>query len=134
MRFKNNVKNAVAAIERGCGLWLDQASELILFNTKQNTAVDTGKTRDSWTKKLSTESMEATVGNPMENALWEEFGTGEYAVSENGRKDGWAYKGKDGEFHFTYGKPPKRTFEKSYQQSRDTVLNLAENIFKEELK
>lgn len=34
----------------------------------------------------------ATVGNPLQNAIWEEFGTGEYALEGDGRKTPWRYK------------------------------------------
>ena len=46
--------------------------------------------RDSeWTYQVDESKLEATIGNPMENAIWEEFGTGEYALNGDGRKGKW---------------------------------------------
>lgn len=113
----------------GVQKWLEQSSELILSKTKKNTAVDSGKTREGWVKIVNPEKHSAVVGNFLENAVWEEFGTGEYALLENGRKGGWIYKSKDGNFYFTKGKPPKRAFQKAFSESRQQAVLLAEKIF-----
>ncbi len=129
-----NSSHVKAAIEKAKAKWLEETAEMIVDSVKQNTAVDTGKTRDGWSKIVNTDNDFAVVANPLENAVWEEFGTGEYALSGNGRKGGWVYKGKDGEFHYTRGKQPKRPFQRAYEESRGEAISLAGKIFKEVLK
>lgn len=127
--IKNNSKVIKDTIEMGVQKWLEQSAELILSKTKKNTAVDSGKTREGWVKIVNPESHTAVVGNFLENAVWEEFGTGEYALWENGRKGGWIYKSKDGNFYFTKGKTPKRALQKAYSETREQIILLAERNF-----
>lgn len=127
--IKNNSKAIINAIEMGVQKWLEESSELILSKTKENTAVDSGKTRDGWVKIVSPEEYTAVVGNFLENSVWEEFGTGEYALLGNGRKGGWVYKSKDGKFYFTKGKQPKRAFQKAFSGNREQAMLLAKKIF-----
>ncbi|MBQ3566054.1 MAG: HK97 gp10 family phage protein [Oscillospiraceae bacterium] len=129
-----NSSHVKAVIEKAKAQWLEKTAEMMVNSVKQNTAVDTGKTRDGWLKIVSTGNDFAIVANPLENAVWEEFGTGEYALSGNGRKGGWVYKGKDGRFHYTRGKQPKRPFQRAYEKNRGEAVLLAEKIFKEVLK
>lgn len=128
--IKNNSTAVKEAIEMGVHNWLEQSAELILSGTKENTAVDSGRTRDGWVKIVNTDNHTAVVGNFLENSVWEEFGTGEYALSGNGRKGGWCYRSESGNFYFTNGKPPKRAFQKAYSQSREQAILLAKENFK----
>lgn len=134
IKFKNNSAAIKQCLERGCGRWLENTAEAITQKVRQNTAVDTGRTRDGWTKIVNKDAGIAFVGNTTENAVWEEFGTGEYALSGDGRKGGWVYADEKGGFHFTRGKQPKRAFQKAYLQSKNRAVLLAEKIVGEELK
>ena len=98
--------------------------------------------------------LKVTIGNPNENALWEERGTGEYALYGKGRKGGWwipADKldiktralfeskyhfrkgyGKGGKvFYYTTGKKGTRALLKAFQSSKGTIDNKAKSIFRE---
>lgn len=130
--FKSNAGAVKREIAKGCGKILENSSELILSRVKENTAVKTGKTRRGWVRFISYGGKRAVIGNVYKNALWEEFGTGEYTV--NGRKGGWVYKNEYGEFIFTKGKPPKRAFQRAYNQCEGKVILMAEKTFKEGLK
>ena len=57
---------------------------------------------------------EAIIGSSDQNAIWEEFGTGEHALQGNGRKGGWSYQDEKGDWHYTTGKKPSRAFFKAY--------------------
>ena len=46
---------------------------------------------EKWTHIVDKTKYEAIIGNPMENALWIEYGTGEYALHGDGRKDWWIF-------------------------------------------
>lgn len=116
--FKDNSLKVKKAIAQACEQWLEEASgELASQTRRRQTRVDTGDTKGSWTHKVISDR-EAVVGNPLENAIWEEFGTGEYALN-GGRKGGWVYKSpKDGKFHRTYGKTPLRPLYKAYNATK----------------
>lgn len=55
------------------------------------------------------------MGSNYENTIWEEFGTGQYALEGGGRKTPWIYKGSDGEMHWTRGKRPSRALYKAFK-------------------
>lgn len=134
LEFKDYSKNVKKAITDASKAWLYEASAEIVSQTKRNTAVDTGQLKGSWTAVVDEEKGEATMGSPLENAVWEEFGTGEYALKGNGRKGGWFYKDAKGNGHFTFGKRPRRAFWKAYVTTKPKILKRAEEIFKENLK
>ena len=115
---------AVAAIEEAAGELESQV--------KRNTAVDTGQTKNSWTHNVQSDGDEhtATIGSPLQNALWEEFGTGEYALNGNGRKGGWFYIDEKGNGHFTHGKHPRRPFFKAYTTLKNKLIKFIQDKFK----
>ena len=117
---------AYRAIEESCGE--------LESKVKRNTAVDTGQTKNAWTHRVSGSTMagefKGTVGNPMENAIWEEFGTGEYALNGDGRKGGWVYRDEEGVWHHTMGKHPRRPLHRAYIASKNKLIRHMQNIFK----
>lgn len=129
--YSIEVKEAIAelayrAVEESCGELESQV--------KQNTVVDTGQTKNAWTHKVAGSMMAGefvgTVGNPMENSIWEEFGTGEYALNGDGRKGGWSYRDETGVWHHTYGKHPRRPFYKAYATLKNRLIKHMQSIFK----
>ena len=99
---------------------------------KRNTRVDTGQLKSSWQHNISSEDDKhtANIGSPLENAIWEEFGTGEYALHGNGRKGGWFYEDAKGDGHFTYGKKPSRAFHKAYTSLKSKIIKHIQNSLK----
>ena len=82
---------------------------------------------------ISNESTVA-VGSDLENAIWEEFGTGEYALHGDGRKGGWVYKSKkDGKFYHTYGKTPRQPLTKAFQSVAPKIKKQLVNVIKQNL-
>lgn len=89
--FKDNsaaVKNALIEKARA---FLSEVGGEIASRTKQNSRRKTGKTAGSWTYQVDNSGFKVTIGSPEENALWEELGTGEYAVNGDGRKGYWVF-------------------------------------------
>lgn len=117
---------------------LEEVSGELESQVKRNTAVDTGQTKNSWSHRVTGSMMagnyKATVGSPMENAIWEEFGTGEYALYKNGRKGGWVYVDERGKGHFTYGKHPRRPFFKAYTVLKNPMIKHMQDTFKRGLQ
>lgn len=105
------------------GVLLEVSAELV-SQTARNTAVDTGQLKGSWAANVTKdgEKYTAIIGSPLENAIWEEFGTGEYALKGNGRKGGWFYVDAKGDGHFTYGKRPRRAFWNAYTSLKDKLI------------
>ena len=113
---------------------LEEASGELESQVKRNTAVDTGQTKNSWTHRVAGSMMageyKATIGSSVENAIWEEFGTGEYALNGDGRKGGWFYVDEKGDGHFTHGKHPRRPFYKAYTSLKNKLIRRMQDIFK----
>ena len=99
--------------------------------TKRNTKVDTGKTKGSWEHLVNAEKMEVKIGSRYKNALWEELGTGKYALNGDGRKTKWVYRTDDGKFHATVGKKPRRALYKAYESKKNLIIREARRRFKE---
>ena len=131
--FRDNSVLVKAALRRALGTWLEEAAYVIESQAKQNTAVDTGQTKNAWSHTVNTSKGEAFVGNPLENAVWEEYGTGEYALYGNGRKGGWFYVDKEGNGHFTHGKRPRRMLHNAFHTKKTAVIRRAEEILRGEL-
>ena len=72
----------------------------------------------------------AYIGSNYENAIWEEFGTGEYALEGNGRRGGWHYEDDNGDWHFTYGKTPNRALWNAYVTKKAAIKAHLENLLK----
>lgn len=109
---------------------LHEASGVLVSQVKRNSRVDTGQLKRSWTYKIDESKYESHVGSPLENAIWEEFGTGEYAVKGNGRKGGWVYRDAKGKFHFTKGKRPNKTLQNAVNTKRNTIKSIFERCLK----
>lgn len=113
---------AYAALEE-CGAELES-------QVKRNTRVRTGQTKGSWTHVLDEGNLQVQVGSPLENAIWEEFGTGEYALNGDGRKGGWYYVDEFGVGHFTHGKKPTRALWNAFNSMKTVINTIIESKLK----
>lgn len=131
--FTDNSIEVKAALNQAAEKWLIEASAVIESQVKRNTAVDTGQLKNSWETRINESEGEALIGSPLENAIWEEFGTGEYALNGDGRKGGWFYEDEKGNGHFTYGKKPRRALYKAFESKKAAVISLAKKTFRSEV-
>ncbi len=115
-------ENVIAALEECAGELESQV--------KRNSRVKSGDTRGSFQHKVVDSEQAAYIGSNYENAIWEEFGTGEHALKGNGRKGGWFYVDAKGDGHFTYGKKPSRAFYKAYISLKNKIINRIQNSLK----
>lgn len=137
---------------------LEEASGELEAQVKRNTKVgrvNGGNTRGKWTHWVDPANYTAYVGNPLETALWLEFGTGEHAkkTGHKGRAGKWyiligngrnqisqavvdAYHmkvvyGKDGKkFVETTGIEPQRPLHKAYTKNKKKISNHIQNSLK----
>ena len=128
--FKDYSKIVINKFNNNAVQWLEEASGELEAQTKRNTKVDTGKTKGSWEHRVNESKMEAEVGSRYKNALWEEFGTGIYALNGDGRKTKWVYKSPDGKFHTTVGKKPRRALFNAYTSLKNKLIRSAQERFK----
>lgn len=127
--FSEEVK---AKIRRLGVAWLEEASGEVEAQTKQNTKVDTGQTKGSWEHRVDEQKLEAQVGSRNKNAVWEEFGTGIYALNGDGRRTKWTYKNpKNGKFYTTVGKKPRRAFYYAYKSLKPLIIRNAQERFRQ---
>lgn len=111
--------------------FLEEAAGEVEAQARRNSRVDTGQLKGSWTHTVDETKDEAQIGSPLENAIWEEFGTGEYAAKGDGRKGGWNYQDDEGNWHHTNGKKPNRTLQRALDSVKGTIVRMAEQKFRE---
>lgn len=126
--FEDYSIEVMGAIDSKINAALEECAGEIESQTKRNTRVDTGKTKNSWQHTVNEDEHIAYIGSNYENAIWEEFGTGEYA--SNGRKGGWAYQDEKGDWHYTVGKKPSRAFFKAFTSLKNKVIARIQNALK----
>lgn len=153
VELKDNSIKVKAALNDAVIKLLYEAAEVIESQAIENTVVDSTDTKTSWGAVVNESKGEAIIGNKIENAIWEEFGTGNYAL-EKGRNtpwyvpvDGYVGKkrptyngkvvivyGKDGKaFYKTNGKRPRRMLHNAFETKRPAIVKRAEQIIKSEM-
>lgn len=123
VKVKENLKSSVVA-------FLYEVGGELQSQIRRNSRVDTSKTKESYDYVVDegADSSTVYVGSNYENAIWEEFGTGEYALS-GGRKGGWVYKSpKTGKFVFTRGKSANRPMFKAFNSTKPKIERQLHNI------
>jgi hypothetical protein len=130
IKFESYLDEVTAAIEQEAIAWLHESAGELEAQVKRNTAVDTGQLKGSWSYEVDTDKLEAHVGSPLENAIWEEFGTGEFALEGNGRKTPWKYQDAKGNWHTTTGKRPKRAFMRAFDSCKHAIAESLRKRFK----
>lgn len=150
--FEDNSVKILRALDEVGQQWLEDATRILHRQVVQNSRVDTGQTKSSWKKVV--EGDKGIVGSTSENAIWEEFGTGHYAVNGNGRKGAWyvpvekvlgkkkpTYNGKvvivygkNGQAYYkTNGKKPNRALENAKNSTEKKIQKRLETLIKENL-
>lgn len=129
VQFYDNSMQVMSALKDECIAFLYEAGESLAGQVADNSRVGSGQLKNSWQNRVDEGELTATVGSPLENAIWEEFGTGEFALGGNGRKGGWYYQDEStGEWHHTYGKTPTRAFHNAYVTLKPAIINRAKQI------
>ena len=129
IKFEDNSKEVKEALRQTSLVFLEEAGGEIEAQTKRNCAVVTGRTKESFGHSVDESSLECHTGSDYENAIWEEFGTGEYALNGDGRKTPWVYEDESGEKHLTTGKQPKRMLWNAFQSLQSKIIKIAESKF-----
>ena len=131
VEFKDNTIEITKMLKKEAIAFLHEAGGELLTQVRRNTRVDTGQLKNSWTLVVDEDKLTATVGSPLENAIWEEFGTGEFAINGNGRnKIPWSYQDVKGNWHKTTGKRPSRALFKAFNTTKPKIVKRLNSIGK----
>ena len=130
VKFHDFTVQVKGAIDDRINIVLEECAGELESQVKRNTRVDTGKTKNSFRHRVDDDSHTAYIGSSDENAIWEEFGTGEHALEGNGRKGGWFYVDEKGDGHFTHGKKPSRAFWKAYTSMKNAIIKRIQGFMK----
>lgn len=122
LEFEDNRAKVKAALDDAITAFLYEAGGELQARTQRNSRVDTGQTKGSYEYNVNELEGVCQIGSNMENAIWEEFGTGEYALHGDGRKGGWLYKDDKGKGHFTHGKTPHRPMQRAFDSSKMKLI------------
>lgn len=115
VEFTDNSMTVKAELNDAMIAFLHEAAGELEAQVKRNQRVgSTGQTKNQWTHVVDEAKGVATVGNPLENAIWEEFGTGQYALNGDGRKGWWVYV-DDGEHPKSYTPKGQKIY--TYQEA-----------------
>lgn len=130
IEFKDFSKIVIDKINQTADAFLEEVGGEVESQAKQNTKVKTGKTKGSWEHVYNSGEKQVQIGSRYQNTLWEELGTGIYAVNGNGRKTKWVYRTADGKFHTTVGKKPRRMLWNAYITLKNPIIKEANRRFK----
>lgn len=158
VEFQDNRIEVKAAISGAAISFLYKACGELEAQTKRNSKVKTKQTKGSYGYVVDETELTGYVGSNYENAIWEEFGTGEYALNDDGRKGGWWIKVGNGKNEipisivkeykwakvrkdksgnvthvFTKGKKPRRPLFRAFTGLKTTLIARAEQVLRERL-
>lgn len=133
VQFEDYTIRVQSIIDNRINIALEEAAGELESAVKRNTRVDTGQLKNSWQHKVVESEHKAYIGSPLENAIWEEFGTGEHAkeTGHQGRETPWRYQNRKGEWRTTTGKKPSRAFDKAYNSLKEKIKKHIQDRFKE---
>ncbi|WP_440896241.1 HK97-gp10 family putative phage morphogenesis protein [Amphibacillus sp. Q70] len=105
---------------------------LVEGQAKALARVRTGEMRDKIDHKVTSNGSEimGRVGSPNEHAIYNEFGTGEFAENGAGRKGGWVYQDPSGEWFFTWGMEPRPFLRPAFRATKKQVQELLATHYK----
>ena len=156
VKFTDNSAQVKGAMNDAIVAYLYEAGETLKRRASNNTTIG-AETAGKWDYKVDEKEAQTVIGNPSEMSLWDELGTGEWALNKDGRKGYWVYvKGSgrstsanqkkytlqeakqivammraDGlDAYYTNGRKPARGFFKAFTALKPALIRRAEDILK----
>ena len=158
VQFTDNSVQVKGALEDAVLQWLEESADEIQSAAERNSDFAPRSLKQQWNHVVSKANHEATIGHPKELAIWMEFGTGEYALNNDGRKGYWVYvKGNSNmreknpgetltlaeakrrmaylreqglDAHITKGHKPMRMLHNAFEKNKAKIIRRAEQILK----
>lgn len=131
--YKNNIASVMSALPGRLSGFMSEVGGEVQTQAQRKVRVDTGKTKGSYKYEVSEsdKQIEVAVGSDYQNAIYEEFGTGQYALHGNGRKTPWVYQDSKGDWHRTSGKSPTRPLFTAFSITAPKAQKQIANILKD---
>lgn len=159
VKFTDNSVKVKADLDKALIAFLREASAEIKTQAERYTPTGSAQLKRSWDTVVDAGEKQAIIGNTLEYAIYQELGTGEYALEGNGRKGYWVYvkdsdsgkmakssksytlaearrimamlREKGLEAYYTKGTRPKRMLYKAFKMWKPKIEARAKQIFKE---
>lgn len=155
IKFEDYSDDVKKEIRNQALLFLEESTGSLEGMTKRNSRVGlTSETKGSYNHTVDSQKLIGYVGSNLENAIWEEYGTGEHALNHDGRKGGWWIRVGMGQGQispnivnkygwekvmrddddsiiavYTHGKKPQRPMFHAYNSLKNPIKKRAEEIF-----
>ena len=132
VQYENNSVTVKSEMTDAINRFLAEAGGEIQNAAVENSRTATGQTKGSYKYKVVPDSQASTVyiGSDYQNAIWEEYGTGEFALKGNGRKSPWTYKSSDGHFYRTHGKTANRPLHRAFVSTKEKIKRRLRQVLK----
>lgn len=127
VEFKNNKPQVETEFEQACLRALERIGLQAEGYAIDLVPVDTGDLKNSITHLIKADENAVYIGSNKKYAPYVELGTGMYYPG--GRREPWAYKDANGEWHFTHGQKAQPYLKPAVTDHIQTY----ENIVKDEM-
>lgn len=124
--IETNVDGVTKVIMQAAERALEAASIHMVGEVKDRAPVESGELRRSISRTIDNSGgkLVAKVGSNLQYAVYQEFGTGEFAENGAGRKGGWVYEGPDGKVYFTRGSKPKKFLRDAFRANKKNIKSI----------
>lgn len=124
--IETNAEAINKAILQAAERALEAASLHMVGEVKDRAPVESGELRRSISRTIDNSGgkLVAKVGSGLKYAIYQEFGTGEFAENGAGRKGGWVYEGSDGKVHFTRGSKPQKFLRAAFRANKKNIKTI----------
>jgi hypothetical protein len=131
VEIKDYTEQILASWNEKGGSFMTEVKDLVAGQASSNSPVDTGDLARSFLEDSYVDENEgvAYIGSSLKYSVYQEFGTGEYALEGNGRIGGWVYCSNDGKYHFTKGVRPQRMLYRAIKTTSPMIEERAKQIF-----
>lgn len=129
VKFTDNSKAVLDAAKEQINAWLEAIGEDAAGVAAKQAPADTGRLRNSISSAVVESEQAVYIGTNVEYAMYHEFGTGIYA-EEGGRQTPWAFKDKDGVWHYTHGVPARHFLQFGITAHQEQYKALLERYLK----
>lgn len=127
--IKDYSDELLSKLKKNIDTFLEESKMIVSSQASLNSPVDTGALSRSFLTDSYVDTSEQTayIGSSLDYAYYQEYGTGEYALS-GGRQGGWHYQSPDGTWHFTKGSHPNRMLYRAMTSSKGQLENRLKSI------
>ena len=87
--LETHILEAADLIDSAVEQFLTEMGALLSADAAAMSPVDEGQLKGSWDYQVDAAEKSVTVGSNLENAVWNEFGTGSHAANGDGRSSPW---------------------------------------------